>query len=159
MIAVKRIVQLTAALGIAVTLGACAQPTSGTVVNASQAGVAQSVNFGTIVDARPVTVTGNTSGAADATATIAGGVIGGLIGNQIGGGFGNDVATVVGATAGAAAGNRAAQEVGTQQSVEWTVQLESGQTISVIQADPVFSVGQRVQVIQSGSGNTRLQAA
>lgn len=156
--AINATIRLVAAAGVAVTLAACAAPTTGNVVSASQEGVAQSVSYGTITNARPVTVQG-TTGPGEATGTIAGGVIGGLIGNQIGGGFGNDVATVVGATAGAAAGNRVANEAGNRQSIEWTVRLESGQTITVIQSDPVFSVGQRVEVIQSGSGVTRLQAA
>jgi outer membrane lipoprotein SlyB len=42
------------------------------------------------------------------------------------------------------------------QSTEWLVQLESGRTISVVQAQPAFSIGQRVQVVQSASGVTRL---
>ena len=68
------------------------------------------------------------------------------------------LATGAGAVAGAAAGNAITNSATTVQSFEWTIRLESGQTISVIQASPTFSVGQRVQVIQSGS-NTRLAAA
>ena len=78
-----------------------------------------------------------------------------MLGNQVGGGLGKDIATGVGATAGAAAGNRVAAEAGRQQSIEWFVKTDHGQTISVIQASPTFANGQRVQIVQSGS-STRL---
>ncbi len=146
-----------AVLGLAsLALLGCNPPNSGNVVSASQAQTAQSVSFGTIIGANPVTVQGGNTPAA-VVGTIGGGLAGGLLGNEIGGGRGRDIATVVGATAGAAAGNRIANAATTQQSTEWLVQLESGRTISVIQASPTFNIGQRVQVIQGG-GATRLQA-
>lgn len=148
-----------AAVALALPVIACTPTTTGNVVSGNQAQVAQSVAMGTVIDARSVTVQANQGGPGAVTGTLAGGLIGGLVGNEIGGGRGQDIATVVGATAGAAAGNRAADRLGTKPSVEWTVRLDSGQTISVIQADPAFSVGQRVQVIQSASGVTRLQPA
>lgn len=136
-------------------LMACNPPNSGNVVDAGQAQRAQTVTFGTIIGAQPVTVQGGNA-PASVVGTIAGGLAGGLIGNEIGGGRGRDIATVVGATAGAAAGNRVANAATTVQSTEWLVQLESGRTISVIQAEPAFGIGQRVQVVQSGNGITRL---
>lgn len=140
-----------------VALLACNPPTSGNVVTARQSQTAQTVAFGTIIGAQPVTVQGGNA-PAEVVGTVGGGLAGGLIGNQIGGGLGRDIATVVGATAGAAVGNRAASAATTQQSTEWLVQLDSGRTISVIQRQPTFGVGQRVQVVQSG-GVTRLVAA
>lgn len=151
--------RLVAAAVVAVSVGACTPTTTGDIVSSNQAQVAQSVSFGTVIDARAVTVQANQGGPGAVTGTLAGGLLGGLVGNEIGGGRGRDIATVVGATAGAAAGNRAADRLGTRQSVEWTVRLESGQTISVVQSEPTFSVGQRVQVVQSASGVTRLQPA
>jgi outer membrane lipoprotein SlyB len=146
-----------AALGLSLlALGACTTPNSGDVVSANQTQAAQSVSYGVITDARPVTVQGGNT-AADVTGTLAGGLLGGLAGNEIGGGTGRDIATVVGATAGAAAGNRVANRATTQQSTEWFVRLDSGQNISVIQSQPTFSIGQRVQVVQSANGVTRLQ--
>ena len=50
---------------------------------------------------------------------------------------------------GAAAGNRIAGAATTVQSTEYLVRLDSGRTISVIQAQPSFGIGSRVQVIQS----------
>lgn len=145
-----------AALALAAAgLMACTPATTGNVVNANQSQVAQTVNYGTVVGAQPVTVQGGNM-PATVVGTIAGGVIGGLIGDQIGKGRGQDIATGVGATAGAVAGNAAANAATTVQSTEWTVKLDNGSSISVIQASPVFSVGQRVQVVQSGNGVTRL---
>ncbi len=136
-------------------LMACNPPESGNVVNARQAQSAQTVTFGTIIGSQPVSVQGGNQ-PANVVGTIAGGLAGGLLGNEIGGGRGQDIATVVGATAGAAAGNRVANAATTVQSTEWLVQLESGRTISVIQAQPAFGIGQRVQVVQSANGTTRL---
>ncbi|MBP7241372.1 glycine zipper 2TM domain-containing protein [Amaricoccus sp.] len=150
----SRPVRATALALAATALLACNPPNSGTTVDASQAQRAQTVAFGTIIAAQPVTVQGGNTPAA-VVGTIGGGLAGGLLGNEIGGGRGRDIATVVGATAGAAAGNRVANAATTQQSVQWTVELESGRTIAVIQAEPRFSIGQRVQVVQSG-GTTRL---
>lgn len=135
---------------------ACNPPNSGNVVNARQAQSAQTVAFGTITAANPVTVQGGNQ-PASVVGTVAGGLLGGLAGNEIGGGRGRDIATVAGAVGGAAAGNRIAGAATTVQSTEYTVSLESGRTISVIQAQPSFAVGQRVQVVQSGDGTTRLQ--
>jgi outer membrane lipoprotein SlyB len=153
----RPILRLVVAAALVVPLAACNPPYSGDVVRANQAQVAQSVAFGTITDARPVTVQGGNA-PATVTGTIAGGLAGGLLGNEIGGGTGQDIATVVGATAGAAAGNRIAGAATTQQSTEWFVRTDGGQTISVIQAQPAFNIGQRVQIVQSG-GVTRLQPA
>lgn len=135
-------------------LAACTPPNSGNVVSANQAQVAQTVHFGTITGSRPVAVQGGNQ-PAEVVGMIAGGVAGAALGNQVGGGLGKTLATGAGATAGAAAGGAVANAATTQHSTEWFVKLDSGQTISVIQASPSFSIGQRVQVVQSGS-TTRL---
>jgi outer membrane lipoprotein SlyB len=139
----------------AVALAACTQP-SGDVVSANQAQSAQSVQFGTVISARNVTVQGGQG--AQAAGAIVGGIAGAALGQNVGRGTGQVLATGAGATAGAAAGLQAGKAAAGHQSVEWTVRLESGQTITVIQASPAFSVGQRVQVIGGGT-NTRLAAA
>ena len=145
---------VTLAFGAAV-LAACTQP-SGDVVSANQAQSAQSVQFGTVISARNVTVQGGQG--AQAAGAIVGGIAGAALGQNIGKGTGQVLATGAGATAGAAAGLQAGKAAAGHQSIEWTVRLESGQTITVIQASPAFSVGQRVQVIGGGT-NTRLAAA
>lgn len=143
-----------AVLGAA-ALAACTQP-SGNVVGANQAQVAQSVQYGTVVSSRNVRVQGNQG--AQAAGAVVGGLAGAVLGQNIGGGTGKVIATGAGATAGAAAGLAAGRAGAGHTSIEWTVRLESGQTISVIQASPTFAVGQRVQVVGGGT-NTRLVAA
>jgi outer membrane lipoprotein SlyB len=142
----------------ALSIAACAPQTGGDVVGVNQAQTASRVAFGTITGSRPVTVEANPGGAGAVTATLAGGIAGAALGQEVGGGTGQVLATGAGAVAGAAAGNQIAAAAGRQASTEWFVQLDSGQTISVIQASPAFATGQRVQVIQSG-GTTRLAAA
>ena len=146
-----------AALLLALPLAACAPPQSGNLVNANQAQAAQRVNLGTIVGVQQVAVQGQNPGGV-AAGTAGGAALGGVIGNQIGDGSGRDIARAIGIIGGAAAGNRAAGRATTRQSLEWTVRLDNGQTISVIQAQPTFARGQRVQVIQGSGGLTRLAA-
>lgn len=146
---------VTIAMLGAAALAGCAQP-SGNVVAANQAQTAQSVQFGTVISSRNVTVQGNQG--AQAAGAVIGGIAGAALGQNIGGGTGKVLATGAGATAGAAAGLAAGRSAAGQQSIQWTIRLDSGQTISVIQASPTFAVGQRVQVIGGGT-NTRLAAA
>jgi outer membrane lipoprotein SlyB len=145
-----------AALVLVAGLAACTAPTGGDVITANQAQAAQSVQYGTVVSARNVVVQGG--GGEQLLGAVVGGVAGAALGNEVGRGTGQDVATVLGGTAGVAAGQAAGRAAGSRNSIEWTVQLESGQTIAVVQASPTFSIGQRVQVI-SGGGTTRLAAA
>ena len=146
-----------AGLALALPLAACAPPQSGNLVNANQSQVAQRVSLGTIIGVQQVAVQGGNRGA-EIAGTAAGGAIGVAAGNQIGDGSGRDAARVIGGVIGAAAGNRAASNVTTQQSLQWTVRLDNGQTIAVIQAQPTFARGQRVQVIEGAGGLTRLAA-
>lgn len=139
----------------AVALTACAAP-GGDVVAANNAQVAQSVQYGTVVSSRNVTVQGNRG--VQTAGALVGGIAGAALGRNIGGGTGRVIATGAAATAGAAAGLQAGKAGAGYQSIEWTVRLESGQTISVIQNSPTFATGQRVQVIGGGS-NTRLAPA
>lgn len=143
------------AVALVAALAACTPP-SGNTVAANQAQTASTVSFGTIVSARNVTVQGGQG--SQAAGAVLGGLAGAALGQEVGGGTGKVIATGVGATAGAAAGLQAGRAAGGHQSIEWTVRMENGATIAVIQADPVFSVGQRVQVI-TGGGQTRLAAA
>ena len=143
------------ALALAVGLAACAAP-SGNVVAGNQAQTASTVSYGTVVSGRAVQVQGGQG--SQAAGAVLGGLAGAALGQNVGGGTGKVVATGVGATAGAAAGLQAGRAAGGHQSIEWTVRMDNGATIAVIQADPQFSVGQRVQVI-TGGGQTRLAAA
>ncbi len=143
----------------ALPLMACQMgPTSGTTVSANQQQTAQTVLLGTVTGSRQVTVEANKGGVGAVLGTVAGGVAGAALGQQVGGGTGKVVATGIGATAGAAIGNQAAANAQRTTSTEWFVTTDGGQRLSVIQTEPVFAVGQRVQIIQGG-GQTRLTPA
>ena len=143
------------AVAMALPLAACAPPQTGSFVGAGQVQVAQDVATGTVIAARPVAVRGTNPGG-ELAGTVGGAALGGAIGNQIGDGEGRDIARAIGIIAGAAAGNRAAGEATVQQSVEWTVRLDGGRTIAVIQSEPTFAQGQRVQVVRGAGGLTRI---
>ena len=112
-----------------------------------------SMQYGTIIGVRPVQVGGGTT----AGGAIAGGLAGAVIGNQFGKGSGNALMTGAGAIGGALLGQQMAQNMAQPQlAQQWTVRLDQGGSIAVIQSGSEFYVGQRVQVIQ-GQNGTYLQ--
>jgi outer membrane lipoprotein SlyB len=152
----KALVRVTVVAALAAGLAACAPQQSGNVLAGNQALTASTVSYGTVTASRVVTLQGGQGG--QAAGAILGGLAGAALGQEVGGGTGKVVATGVGATAGAAAGLQAGKAAGSRQSIEWTVRLDSGQSIAVVQGDPTFAIGQRVQVI-TGGGQTRLAPA
>jgi outer membrane lipoprotein SlyB len=132
----------------------CAAQQNANVVAANQTMAASSVQFGTVVSSRAVTVQGTQGG--QAAGAVLGGLAGAALGQQVGGGTGKVIATGVGATAGATAGLQAGKAAGSRQSIEWTVRLDNGGAVAIVQAEPSFAIGQQVQVITSGNGSTRL---
>lgn len=59
--------------------------------------------------------------------------------------------TGAGAISGAVIGSNLATRTGTYASQAWTVRLDNGGTVTVIQASNMFRVGERVRVVQRGS--------
>lgn len=110
------------------------------------------VRLGTITGVRNVALQG-TNQNAQAAGTLIGAAAGALIGNQFGEGGGKTAATIVGAGAGAAAGNAIAKQNNPQVTYHraWTVRLDRGGLISIVQDDNSLRVGQRVRVV--GEGN------
>lgn len=138
-----------AGLGLAIALGACAPNTSGSVYAPGQALQAQYVQHGVITNVRTVELR-NVPGESD---RLIGGIAGGALGAQIGGELSDDdrFAAGAGAILGALAGQAGAAVVNRIPVREWTVDLERGGTIVVLQNDESLFVGQRVRVIRSGS--------
>lgn len=129
------------------------QELTGDTYSRGEVGQAQTIQRGTVESVRYVKIQGGST-----AGSIIGGIAGGVIGNEIGSGSGNTLATLGGAGLGAAAGGAAQQKLKNRQGVELTVDLDSGETISVTQeANPreSFSVGDRVRVMY-GSGRTRV---
>ena len=111
---------------------------------------AQAVQYGTIVAVHKVRLeTGNGNQVAGA---VVGGIAGAVVGNQFGKGSGNAVMTGAGAVGGAMLGSQMAGGPTSRLARQWTVRLDNGAMISVIQDNVQFRIGQHVQVVQSGNG-------
>lgn len=132
---------------------ACTPNTSGSVYRPGNALQAQHVSTGTITNVRRVEIR-NLPGNSDRVAgAVAGGALGAVLGNEVG--DGNEFATGAGAILGALGGDAAARGVNRSSAQEWTVNLDTGGTIAVVQNDPNLFVGQHVRVIDDGR-RTRL---
>ncbi|AQS48996.1 hypothetical protein BMG03_15265 [Thioclava nitratireducens] len=110
----------------------------------------ESVEYGRIVAMQPVTMR-RTSDGDQIVGAVTGGLVGAVIGHQLGSGKGKDVMTGVGAIAGTIVGSNIASQGGTYTSYAWTVRLDNGGSITVIQMSNQFRVGDRVSVVRSGN--------
>ena len=120
----------------AVFLAACStNPRDSSTFSRSNAGQVQSVEMGTIQALRSVTIENESRGRATAVGATAGAVAAGT----------------VGAAAGGVAGR--AISGGDTAAVEFTVRLDSGRTIAVVQPGSVddYRVGDRVRVTNDGT--------
>ncbi len=110
---------------------------------------AQTVEKGSILALEEVTIEQDST----MIGPTIGGVAGGAAGSTIGGGKGRILGAVGGALAGAAAGALAEKAIRSEKAYEFTIELENGRTISVVQAiDDDYVVGDKVRVI-TGAGN------
>lgn len=142
----KLVTGLAAAL-IATGMSACATNTSPDTFNRSEAGRAQSVEWGTVEAVREVMIQNDSRG----VATVTGAVLGGIAGSTLGGGRrANTAGAVAGAAAGGAAGSGMSR--GARAGVELTVALESGRSVAIAQDGNIndFRVGDRVRVASDG---------
>ena len=135
---------------LAVVFALAIAPLAGCVESGGSASTAQVTQSqrGTIVSMRQVTT--GPSQADQIAGAVAGGLVGGIVGNQFGGGSGRDAMTALGAVGGAAAGSRMAANANTQVVPEWTVRLEDGRTIAIVQNE-AFRIGQNVTVVSQGN--------
>ncbi|MFK0570685.1 glycine zipper 2TM domain-containing protein [Endozoicomonas sp.] len=133
-----------------VFLSGCMTDSTGTTYSSRDARRIQQVSFGTITELQNVKLEG-TEGA---VGTVAGAAIGGIAGSTLGGGKGSDIAAILGGVAGGVLGNMAEKELTTQQGVEMTIRLDTGNYISVVQeADPraPLQVGDQVKILTQGN--------
>jgi len=124
----------TALIVIAPLFSGCTSSQSGQVYTSGQAQKSLSVYYGTIIELRQVTIQDKTSG----TGAVLGGVAGGVIGSTIGSGRGRTLATVGGALAGLAAGNAIEKQAGTKPAIEFTIELDNGRLMAVVQEDGAY---------------------
>ncbi len=132
----------------------CGTSQSGQIYTSGQAQKSLSVYYGTIIELRQVTIQDKTSG----TGAVIGGVAGGVLGSTIGSGRGRTLAAVGGALAGMAAGNAVERQAGTKPAIEFTIELDNGRMMAVVQEDSAYyRVGDRVRLLQSGDGTWRVR--
>ena len=152
----KRLLNLSLALIVVATLGACASSSPDVIQRGDAQRLAQ-VQDGVVLSVRAVTVEGNQSGIG---ATV-GGVVGGISGGNAGGrSSGGAIASVLGAVAGAVVGN-AAERLGTQEAaVELLIQLKGGERRAIVQAKggEVLAPGDAVILVTTG-GKVRVTKA
>ncbi|MEZ0575546.1 glycine zipper 2TM domain-containing protein [Halodesulfovibrio aestuarii] len=149
----KRYQLLLVLLALAILAG-CTNRYNPNVYSGDQAMQADKISYGTITRINAVTIKDDNTG----VGLVGGGVAGGVLGSQIGGGSGRVLGAVGGAIIGAAAGALAEDEFQKTNGVQITVKLDSGNSVSIVQAaeGSNYSVGQRVRVVTSPNGRARV---
>jgi outer membrane lipoprotein SlyB len=148
------------------SLGGCATtPLTGRAYQPNDARRVEQVEYGKVVGLRAVTIEpGQGSFYRPTTTNVATGIgalAGGVLGSMLGTGRWAIIGTTVGAVGGGLAGHVAGDAIATRSGVELTIQLDSGQTMAVVQQqDPsvAFRMGDRVEVVTNGS-TTRVALA
>ena len=134
-------------LVVLLPLGACTPKPNATTFSQGEANTVMSVQFGTVIALRQVDIApGQTR-----LGAIAGAALGGIGGSQIGNSVAANVAGgVAGAVAGGAVGS-ALQGSARTTGVEFTLRLDSGETVAVVQPGSVndYRVGDRVRLVGS----------
>lgn len=154
----KRFLQITLGVVLAVGLAACAQRPSQNVYNYDEVGKSTAVSFGTVVSSRQVDITGQNTGAG----ALIGAGVGAGAGSYAGSGSGSIWTAAAGALVGAAVGAAAEQAAADRTGIEYIVVLESGVTMTVVQDigknDVVIPEGSRV-IVQNSGGYQRVLPA
>jgi outer membrane lipoprotein SlyB len=139
-------------LAALVTIG-CATPSSGRIYSRQEARHAWDVHYGRVVAVDDAIIEGSRT----ALGRIGGGFVGYEVGRTVGGGSGRAVAGAVGAVAGAVAGQAIEERATREDAWQFTVDLEGGRTISIVQArDQSFAVGERVRIYMRRDGAARV---
>ena len=143
-------------LCLALVLGGCAS-SSGRSYTKDEARQEQSVQFGTILSIEVVTIEDDAS----MLGAGIGGVAGGVIGSTMGRGRGRTLATLGGAAIGAIFGAVGEKAMRTERAYEFTIDMDSGGIISIVQAmdDTPFRAGSRVRVLRSSGNRARVALA
>lgn len=131
-------------LTAAALLAACAPQTSPSTFSSAEAGRVMPVQGGTVAGVNAVTIrSGETR-----FGTITGAALGGILGSTIGSSTRANVAGAVGGAALGGAAGGAMQGSASTRGVEITIDLDSGETVAIVQpGDPRdFRVGDRVRL-------------
>lgn len=138
-------------LPVMLMMAACAKPSGQNQYQAGEVGVSTMVQFATVLDVRPIDITGKNSGGG----ALAGGALGATAASSAGGGSGQIAAMIGGAVVGAVAGYAVEQGLSNSSGYEYTLVTENGVPMTVAQnfndGDRVLEKGERVIVQTSGS--------
>lgn len=142
-----------ALISASVVLAGCASSKSGNVYSRDQAKHEMTVRMAVIESIREVTMEGTKS----PVGTMAGGVVGGVAGSNVGQGKGSTIGAVLGAVVGGIVGSGIEEAATQKKAVEFTLKLDDGRVIAIVQEDggENFKQGERVRVL-SGGGESRV---
>ncbi len=142
-----------AASVVALVSSGCASGLGGDTYSRDEVRRTMTVQYGTVEAVRPVRIEGTKS----PVGTVAGAAIGGIAGSGVGEGRGQAAATVLGAVVGGLAGSAVEEGVTRKPGFEFTVRLDNGQVLAVVQeaAGEDIRPGDRVRVLREG-GRTRV---
>jgi len=142
-------VQLLRAYAVLLLLSSCTQPGQ-SQYGFQDVGKVTLIKYGVIEDERQVDITGQNTGTG-ATVGVAGGA---LAGSEFGQGRGTLASMLVGAVVGGIAGAAAEQAMADRKGIEYTIDLDQGDTITVVQnikkEDKPLGIGERCMVQTSG---------
>ena len=151
----KRALVIAALSSASLILSACAPKLGGNDYSVKGVGEISQTFKGTVAAARPIMI--NSADGKPGAGALLGGGAGALLGSTLGGGKGRLVTGVLGGLAAGAAGHFLEQKMGEQEGMEYQVQLDRGDIITISQgAEPRLVVGQRALVIQSGKDRSRV---
>jgi outer membrane lipoprotein SlyB len=135
-------------LCISLLLAACASEKGGDVYSRDQVRQVQHFKVGTVEGTHKVRIEGTKS----QVGTTAGSIVGGIAGSGAADGRTGQVAAVLGAVVGGMVGSAAEEGYTRENGIEYTIKLEDGNYISVVQAvndKEEIKTGDKVQVIES----------
>lgn len=135
-----------------VSLAACVPAKqTGTSYSRSEARNVQNIQIGRVLDTTPIMIEGTKSGIGG----VVGGALGGLSGGSVNDGVEGDIAAVLVGTVGAIVGAKAEEKFTRAEGTEYTIRLESGKIISVVQANDKNAVpivaGDDVKLLSQGT--------
>ncbi len=143
-------------LSVPFILASCASEQGGEVYSREEARQVQHYKVGYVEGLHKVRIEGTKT----PIGSTAGAVVGGIAGSGASSGKTGEVAAVLGAVAGGIAGAAAEEAYTRENGMEYAIRLEDGTHISVVQAiskeDEDIKVGDKVRVIESGEGVTRV---
>ena len=147
----KNMKSIAAIAGVLV-IGGCAYPAGPQDYRGYEVRGEQSVRFGVVQSVREVRLNPGDTG----VGTAGGAALGAVAGSTVGGGSGQVAGAIGGAILGGIIGHNIEHSANEHPGIEITVQLDSGQFISIVQgAEEPFRQGERVRIL-SGHGGTRV---